>query len=294
MSIESELNNLSTNISNAYNAVETKGGTIPTNKNMVNLPSAIESISAGGSFVGIPKCVNTRGVYGPVTEETVFSLPEDAKDVDTYTFWYAFYSSTGIKKFDAHSVEKISYGYAFARCCQNASNLEEIDFSNLERIYMNANYAFQNAFASCTKLTEVSFPKLTSIDTQQAFSYAFSLCSNLTKAEFPLLQTVTGTQGLGYAFQNCSKLTNVNFDSLSTITGNSVLYYAFRSCTSLKELRFPSLSNIGTSYTNQFSNMLSGVTGCTIHFPSSIQSNIQGMSGYPNFGGTNTTVLFDL
>lgn len=295
MSIENELNNLTTNISNAYDAVETKGGTIPTNKNMVNLPTAIESISAGGSFVGIPKGVNAQGVYGSVTEETVFSLPEEAKDVAQYTFYYAFYGSTGIKKFDVHPVEKISYGYVFARCCQEASNLEEIDFSNLEHIYSNAQYAFQNAFSTCRKLTEISFPKLTSIDAQYAFSSTFYSCTNITKAEFPLLQTVNGSSAFSFAFQYCTKLTTVSFDSLTSITGSGAFGNAFRSCSTLKELRFPSLSSMGTSNTNQFSSMLYGVSGCTVHFPASMQATIGSWSSVTSgFGGTNTTVLFDL
>lgn len=49
MSIASELTNLSTNISNAYDAVSAKGGTIPANKNTANLATAISSISGGGS-----------------------------------------------------------------------------------------------------------------------------------------------------------------------------------------------------------------------------------------------------
>lgn len=36
------------------------------------------------------------------------------------------------------------------------------------------------------------------------------------------------------------------------------------------------------------------VRGCTVHFPAAIQAKIETMTGYPNFGGTNTTVLFDL
>lgn len=43
MSIATELENLETNISNAYNSVSIAGGTIPQNKNMENLPTAIES-----------------------------------------------------------------------------------------------------------------------------------------------------------------------------------------------------------------------------------------------------------
>lgn len=257
------------------------------------MPTQIASIPSGGS-VGIPKGVNAQGVFGPVTEETVFSLPEDAKDVAQYTFYYAFYGSTGIKKLDAHSLTKVSTPYTFARSCQNASNLEEIDFSNLDEISIGGQYAFQYAFNACPKLSKIDFPKLKNVRGQYCFSNAFFRCTNLVKAEFPILETISGVQSMGAVFINCSSLSSVNFNSLTNVTGSYAFSTAFSNCTSLKELRFPSLSSIGTSYTNQFSNMLSGVTGCTVHFPSSIQSTIQGMSGYPNFGGTNTTVLFDL
>lgn len=49
MSIATELTALSTNLSNAYDAVSNKGGTIPANKNTANLADAINSISGGGS-----------------------------------------------------------------------------------------------------------------------------------------------------------------------------------------------------------------------------------------------------
>lgn len=52
MSIASELTNLRTNISNAYDAINTKGGTIPGNKNTANLATAIDSISGGGGKIG--------------------------------------------------------------------------------------------------------------------------------------------------------------------------------------------------------------------------------------------------
>lgn len=69
----------------------------------------------------------------------------------------------------------------------------------------------------------------------------------------------------------------------------------FGGCTSLKEVRFPALTaNSFGSSTNQLSNMLTGVTDCTLHFPAAAQAKIERMSSYPNFGGTNTTVLFDL
>jgi hypothetical protein len=41
--------------------------------------------------------------------------------------------------------------------------------------------------------------------------------------------------------------------------------------------------------------MLSGVTGCTVHFPSNLQAVIGSWADVTAaFGGTNTTILYDL
>lgn len=47
MSIATEIEKLKTNITSAYNSIEAKNGTIPTNKNTDNLSEAISSISTG-------------------------------------------------------------------------------------------------------------------------------------------------------------------------------------------------------------------------------------------------------
>ena len=52
MSIASELNALNGYILGAYDEINTKGGTVPANKNMANLASAIASISGGGGGGG--------------------------------------------------------------------------------------------------------------------------------------------------------------------------------------------------------------------------------------------------
>ena len=73
------------------------------------------------------------------------------------------------------------------------------------------------------------------------------------------------------------------------------MFCAFYGCSKLTSLSFPALTvdSFG-SEVGQLDRMLSGVTGCTVHFPAAIQAKIETMTGYPNFGGTNTTVLFDL
>lgn len=71
--------------------------------------------------------------------------------------------------------------------------------------------------------------------------------------------------------------------------------YCFESCVNLTTLSFPALTSTSFgSYTNQFDGLMSAVTGCTIHFPSNLQATIATLDGYPDFGGTNTVLAFDL
>lgn len=116
--------------------------------------------------------------------------------------------------------------------------------------------------------------------------FAFSLPSDVTSI---------GAYGLQYAFYNCLNLTSAGLDNVTSIDRGG-LQYAFQYCIGLTSLSFPALnSNSFGGYTNQFNNMLRGVTGCTVHFPSNLESVIGSWSDVTNgFGGTNTTVLFDL
>ena len=64
----------------------------------------------------------------------------------------------------------------------------------------------------------------------------------------------------------------------------------------LQTLSFPALtSNSFGTNTDQFNSMLSNCENVTVHFPSNLQSVIGDWQDVLNgFGGTNTTVLFDL
>lgn len=240
MSIATELQDLNDNILDAYSAIQTKGGTVPAHKNMVNLPTAINSISGGGSFVGIKREVNANGVYGLPVQNFSFSLPSDAIDIGDYALYYAF--------------------------------------------------------RSCTALTSVDLSSLTAVKGKNAFGYAFNSCSNLTSVDLSSLTTTNASSIFEAAFSNCTSLTSVDLSSLTTVKGGFTFSNAFTGCTSLTSVSFPALttSSFGSS-TNQFSNMLSSCTGVTVHFPSAIQSTIGNWSDVTaGFGGTNTTVLFDL
>lgn len=63
MSIASELSALNGYILGAYDEVTNKGGTVPANKNMANLASAISSISSGTPTTITPLEVTENGTY---------------------------------------------------------------------------------------------------------------------------------------------------------------------------------------------------------------------------------------
>lgn len=158
------------------------------------------------------------------------------------------------------------------------------------------NYALYSAFQNCSTITIVNLNSLSSISGNYALGSAFANCNNLQVANFYNLQSISGTYPFNYAFDNCVKLTDVFLPNLSNISVPFALYHAFRFCSLLSSLEFPSLksSSFG-GYNSQFSGMLVGVTGCTVHFPSNLQSVIGSWTDVTNgFGGTNTTILFDL
>lgn len=262
MTIASELTKLNTNLTNSYTAVSNKGGTIPSSQNFDNLATSIDSIPTGS--IGIPREV-VNGVYQMPSQSFTFSLPSDATDLGDYAMYYDFYGGTGLTSVDLLSLTTIS-----------------------------GRSAMGHAFEGCTSLTSVDLSNLTTISGNSGMSYSFSNCTNLISIDLSNLTTMSGRDTIAFAFYGCSALTSVDLSSLTTINGMQAMRYAFQNCTSLTTLSFPALTSI-TASAHPFGQMLSGVTGCTVHFPSNLQSVIGSWSDVTSgFGGTNTTVLFDL
>ena len=155
-------------------------------------------------------------------------------------------------------------------------------------------------FADSTHLASMNLSSLQAIVGQSACNRMFSGCSGLTSVNLSGLTTISGATGCTYMFADCTGLTTVTFDLLRTITANSACQNMFNGCTNLASLYFPAItSTTFGSRVNQFNNLISGVSGCTIHFPSNLNPEsgstvISKMTGYPNFGGTNTALAFDL
>ena len=266
MTIASEITRIKTNIDNAYTALEAKGATIPSEKNSANLASTVNTITGSGSsgetnYLG--RIVTEEGVLQFPSESFSFSLPDNVTSIGNYGLYGAF---------------------------QVCTSLTSVDFSNLTSI---SDYGLPGAFNGCTGLTSVDLSNVTGIG-NYGLSSTFNSCTSLTSVDLSNLQSI-GDNGLLSAFRGCTSLTSVDLSNVTSID-NAGLSSAFDSCTSLTSLSFPKLnSNSFGGYTNQFYRMLSGVTGCTVHFPSNLESVIGSWSDVTSgFGGTDTVVLFDL
>lgn len=115
-------------------------------------------------------------------------------------------------------------------------------------------YALYYKFYRNTKIRTVSFPALTTLNTNYAMQYAFDAATNITSASFPLLATVTATSAFAYVFYGCTGLKSVSLPELTTVSGSTGCQYLFYGCTNLETVSFPKLKTIGNSSQGNSSN----------------------------------------
>lgn len=273
-------------LTNIANAIRGKNGSSDTYKPS-EMPAAITAIPTGG--VGIPREVSQSGVFQMPTTAFSYSLPSTARDLGTDVLYAAFENDTAVTAIDFSGLTAITGQDAMHNMCFGCTNLITVDLGGVTNIATNGVY---QAFRGCTNLTSVDLGALETIGTQGLYG-AFYGCTNLSSIDLSNVRVVGGN-GLQSAFYQCSTLASMSFDSLEEI-GMAGLQTAFQSCTNLTTLSFPSLTSasFGNS-TNQFNGMIQFCAGVTIHFPAAAQAKIETLTGYPSFGGTNTTVLFDL
>lgn len=197
---------------------------------------------------------------------TDFVMPSSVKTIKGESMRYAFYGDKSIKTVNFNKVSAISGVNACANTFQNCTSLEYVDMSSVKDIYGNNNAA--NAM--------------------------FSGCTNLKYVDLSSLERLSATTTFANGFLNCTSLESMEFPSLWYLFGHLCLQNLFKGCTNLKEVRFPALADMNKG-TNQFNSMLSGVTGCTVHFPAAMREYISSLAdALAGFGGTDTVILFDL
>lgn len=208
------------------------------------------------------------------------------KSMGRSALFTAFQNCDGITEVDLSGITDLNGDYAMQSAFYSCRNLNTVNLSNL--INITGNFSLSSTFASCSSLQNVNLSNLVSDTTSLGFSNTFQGCTSLASISLPKLEISRMYQ----TFRNCSSLISVNLNNLL-----SVPYQGFFSTfenTNLTELRLPSVKSVSTD-SSTFQNMLKGVTGCVVHFPSNLQTVVSNLPWATNgFGGTNTSILFDL
>ena len=236
-----------------------------------------KAVDANGKLMNSANIINLNGVT----------------DVGDYALYSAYYENTSISgAVDMSDLTTISGSYACQTMFNGCTGITSIDLSGLTTV--SGQSACNSMFSVCTGITSVDLSSLTTVSGHQACQIMFSGCTGLISVDLSGLTTLSGAQACSSMFYGCNRITSVDLSGLTTLSGAQACSSMFRNCTSLTTLSFPALTSIG-SFTNQFNDMLRGVTGCTVHFPSNLQSVIGSWASVTaGFTGTNTTVLFDL
>lgn len=255
-------------------------------------------ITVGGSSLGIPLEVSASGVLQIPTTSFEFIVPNEATSLNfgISGFMNVFKGNTGITKFAFPGLQSITtQSSGFNQVCQQCTNLTTVDFSGL--VTINYNNSLTSSFWGCTSLINVDLSNLKTVSGNNSMASTFNGCSNLTSIDLSKVELISGGDVFSNTFQNTA-ITEMRFTNLQEINNSgsifttTVMAYAFKGAP-LANLYFNSLKTVQQN--NNLVNMLNGVTGCTVHFPSNLQSTIGSWGAVTNgFGGTNTTVLFDL
>lgn len=169
------------------------------------------------------------------------------------------------------------------------SNITSASFPKLKTVGIAG---FEKTFSYARRIVIESFPELETVG-DYGFFLGFEFTKYMVNFSMPKLKTA-GESSFEYCFRE-SNIQHVYFAALNTLD-----YTAFRRCFTdcprLKDVYFNSLNaNSFGNYKNQFEDMLSGCSGVTIHFPAGLDATIGSWSDVlAGFGGTNTTILYDL
>ena len=169
---------------------------------------------------------------------------------------------------DFNNVEEIvGYFWAVNYLKIQKTNIA-VDFSKLKKIGdENGNSTWANGFSGATFLegyTDINFDSLESI----------------------------GPYAMGGCFANRANITSIRFKKLKSFGADSFGYLIAGS--NDIDIYFNALDSSTAFVTNCFRDMCAAATNTKFHFPSNMSEIIPTVGGYPNFGGTNTTIFYDL
>ena len=227
MSIATAITALQGKIANAYTAIENKGGTLPATQNAANLAETIADIPSGGGGGDTP-------IWG-ITALSDVCQTTNGGDLNLFG---------GIKNTITFSGVKTIPEERMICFAEGNPTITKVSFPDLGIIYP---MALKKAFANCTGLTSVSFPKLS---TFLPTSYA------PTKENGAFLSTFAGCSSLkSVSFIDTDEVPNFNFK-----VWKKTFESTFKGCSSLVSVLFPPKVLLGIYKTGAFKETFDGCT----------------------------------
>ena len=269
-----------------------QAGNIKKNVNILGVTGSLEVAETIITSIYDNYIVRTNGDIELLTKGS-YTLGAQSTTLNS-SLKQAYSENTTVKKVVLGKLQSIEHSNWFEETFRKSTYLEEVDLTGI--INISTSDATTFAFTQCPILKKANLSNLATISGQHSFYGIFQSCKQLVDVDLSNLVSISGESAAFGAFAVCTSLKTLSFDKLSSIADTRIFQQCFVFSTSLASLYFPALNSASFgSYTNQFDNMLRSVTGCTVHFPSNLQSVIGSWSDVvAGFGGTNTVVLFDL
>lgn len=264
MSIASELQTLNDKILDAYDAVNGKGGSIPSAKNMANLPMAINSITTGSSTAIEALTVTENGIYTAPTGTayspvTVNVSGGGASDNN----WAEVMRGESTALYDNTISATAANYFDLGSNSSNQANtaLGKVVSASFPALRTISGYTFRRWVA----LETIYLPSLTYMN---GSGYDFYYCQRLKEFIAPSLSYILS----GNAFQYCSVLKKVDLGNPTRIPT-----YFFSNATAVEAFIIRKTDAICTL---QSANSISGATKIVngtgyIYVPSALVSSYQ-------------------
>ena len=224
MAIIDTINNISSNLREAYRKLEEKGANIPEHKNMQSLPATIESIKGGSSTVR-PNYV--MFAFNPYESLDLSWLDVSNQESMSYMFSYSSLLKTlDLTNFNTSNATDMSYMFSDCNSLQTITFGNQFNTRNVTNMY--------NMFTRCSSLTSLD---LSNFDTSSVTNMngIFYGCSSLTNLNLSNFYTSNVTD-MSVMFGECSSLTSITFSPSFDTSNVTDMYQMFYGCSSLKEL----------------------------------------------------------
>lgn len=222
MAVKDTIQSIKTNVANAYTKLQGKGATIPANKNIENLASAIDTVTGGGSVEGTIY-ITTNGTYDVAQYASAdVKVETSTEPIEPPILAIKTITENGTYNAEDDGADGYSSVIVNVAGGGGSDDLNKLIQNTATSITVNlptiSNYAFyqKNNLQTINGTIDANTP---------AFQYAFSGTSKLTKANIKINYNGTATKASNVfvnAFGNCGQNIAVNNSEVDVYLSSNV------------------------------------------------------------------------